>query len=109
MRLVLIRVDVERARSAKIGRMAPDSYGRPDRPTSAPAPPPPNEGRRSAAPSTPPTGVREGDLIVIGLDPDADPSEADALAGQLKEKLGLQVFVMLIPGHLGCTVLRPER
>lgn len=53
--------------------------------------------------------MREGDLIVIGLDPDADPSEGDALAALLKEKLGLHVFVALIPGHLGCTVLRPER
>ena len=107
--------------------MAPGSYGqetvassqRPERPKSAPLAPPPASGRGVPPPpvprstptlvATPPVGVREGDVLIIGVDVDMTNEELDHMIGALRDVLGVRVEAVCIPGHVGVTVLRPER
>jgi hypothetical protein len=81
---------------------------RPERPTSAPTTPPPNEGVRRPAQAALPIGVRDGDVLIIGAS-DIDMSQAAELSVSLRAEVGLYIRVVFVPGGSGVTVLRPER
>jgi hypothetical protein len=77
-----------------------------DRPNRPAFPPPPPPGPRPTAAL--PVGVRDGDLLIIGSG-DYDVAGQDQLAVSFREELGIAIKVLLVPGIVGVTVLRPER
>jgi hypothetical protein len=104
----------------------------PLRPTSAPEPSPPASGRTPGHPvnmppprpadapvalglgdrrvhTALPVGVRDGDVLIIGVDEALTDPEIDHMAGVLREAFGVQIKIVVIPAHAGVTVLRPER
>jgi hypothetical protein len=88
-----------------------------DRPSSPPPPPPAARGLPDA-PSPPnppakaalPVGIRDGDLLVIGVgDEGMLNAEREDLREQLRETLGIDVWILPVPHYGTVTVLRPER
>lgn len=88
-------------------RVTPSSH-RHERPKTAPAPPPPASGLPARAAL--PVGVRDGDVLVIGVDSSLSLNELDHFSRSLREALGVQIKIVAIQGGGGTvTVLRPER
>jgi D-arabinose 1-dehydrogenase-like Zn-dependent alcohol dehydrogenase len=57
-----------------------------------------------------PVSVRDGDVLIIGADNGMCDGDLDITNSVLREALGgISLRVVVIPGHSGVTVLRPER